>query len=78
MSPMPLISAHSAMVLPLVRIDATTSVIFSGEIETFLDDPTLTTDLDQEEVIATVEESGEVVTSLEQDELVVEVEEDTV
>ena len=75
---MPLIAVHSAMVLPLIRLDVTTSVIFSGEIETFIDDPTLTTNIDQEEIIATVEEVGEIETTLEQDELVVEVEEDTV
>lgn len=75
---MPLIIAHSAMVLPIIRINATTSIIFSGEIETFLDDPTLTTNIDQEEIIATVEECDVIETSLDQDELVVEVEEDTV
>ena len=75
---MPLIAAHSAMVLPLIRIDATTSVIFSGEIETSLDDPTLTTNIEQEEIITTVEEDDVVETSIEQDDLVTEVEEDTV
>lgn len=75
---MPLIATHSAMALPIIRIDATTSIIFSGEIETSLDDPTLTTNIEQEEILTTVEDSDVVDTSLEQEELVVEVEEDTV
>ena len=75
---MTLIAVHSAMVLPILRIDATTSIIFSGEIETSLDDPTLTTNIEQEEILSTVEDCDVIDATLEQEELVVEVEEDTV
>ena len=75
---MPLIMTHSMMVQPIPRLSLQCSIIFSGEIETLLDDPTLTTNIEQEEFTTTVEECDVIETSLEQDELVVVVEEDTV
>lgn len=75
---MALIFTHSMMVQPLPRLDLQCSIIFSGEIETAIECPTLTVQIEQEEFVTTIEECDVIETTLEQDELAVEIEEDTV
>lgn len=72
------IMTHSAFVQPLVHLTSGGSTVFAGEIETFLSEPTLIVDLEEDELVVTIEDDGELVTTLEQEELEVEVEEDTV
>lgn len=73
------IMTHSASVQPLARLSfGSGGTVFAGEIETFLEDPTLITSIEEDEVSTTIEEDGELVTTVEQEELEVEVEEDTV
>lgn len=61
---MTLIAVHSAMVQPILRLDLTTSIIFSGEIDVLVEDPTLETVVEQDDVTSTLDDAEELVVEL--------------
>jgi len=74
---MPVIFTHAAMVQPIPRLTLECKIVFDGEINTVIDEETLTGGVEECEVIGLVEEC-EIVTTLEDCEVVAVVEEDSV
>ena len=52
----PFIITHGLMVQPLIRLELTTVVVFSGEIDSVIEDQALSSTVEVNEVVAQLEE----------------------